>query len=403
MYRLGPDRTLAIAVRPWGELFFTDLKTGRQGALFPLDHDTFFAGSAMYVPRPIEARITFRRGSDNAVQGVDWSPADRGETLHGERCRFVEEEVKFGDSVAGTLLRPARGERLPAVVVLGGSDWTVRAGARRDAEIFASFGLAALTFDRRGSGGTPGIPVHAFSVDADDALAAVRYLKSRPDIVSTAVGVTGRSQAGWVAPLATSKGREVDYMVIFVPPAVSPYEQEKYRRLNELADDGFDPAARNEETAYLDLAVRYAETRENWKEYRAALEAVKRKRFPDDVLEPEKPDDPAWDWGRENWRYNPVPALERVRVPVLAVFGGADRNVDPSVNAPIMRAALAKAGNRDATILVVPGANHALNLFSKDLEQVPYHRQTGFGNQGWPDVARWLRSRLPIPPLVGGA
>jgi dienelactone hydrolase len=82
---------------------------------------------------------------------------------------------------------------------------------------------------------------------------------------------------------------------------------------------------------------------------------------------------------------------------VLAVFGGADRNVDPAVNAPIMRAALSRAGNRDVTILVVPGAHHSLNVLSKEMEKVPYHRQTGFGNQGWPDVARWLRSRLPIP------
>lgn len=396
-YSLGRDRTLLVSTRPWGELVYTDLGTGRQGALFPIDRDQFFAGGGMYVPRPAEARVTFRRGADDAVSGIDWAAAGIGktETLQGTRCKIVEEEVRFGDAVAGTLLRPAgSGARLAAVVVLGGSDWAVRSGARRDAEIFASYGLAALIFDRRGNGATPGNPIHSFAVDADDALAAVRYLKTRPDILPNAVGVTGRSQGGWLAPLAASKGREVDFVVIFVPPAVSPFVQEKNRRINELADRGFDSAARDQEAAYLDLAVHYAETREDWGRYRTAREAAKAKGFPDDVLESDKKDDPEWEWGRANWRYDPVPALDRVKAPVLAVFGGNDRNVDPAVNVPIMRAAFERAGNRDATILVVPGANHALNVLAK--ADVPYHRQTGFGNQGWPDVARWLRSHLPI-------
>jgi len=394
-YSLDRDRTLLVSARPWGELVYTDLGTGRQGALFPIDRDRFFAGGGMYVPRPVEATVTFRRGADDAVSRVEWAAAGNGEMLQGTRCRFAEEDVRFGDSVAGTLLRPAgSGGRIPAVVVLGGSDWAIRSGARRDAEIFASYGLAALIFDRRGNGATPGNPIHPFAVDADDALAAVRYLKTRPDILPNAVGVTGRSQGGWLAPLAASKGREADFVVIFVPPAISPFAQEKNRRNNELADRGYDAAARDQEAAYLDLAVRYAETRKDWERYRAAREAAKAKGFPDDVLESDRKDDPEWEWGRANWLYDPVPALERVKVPMLAVFGGADRNVDPAVNAPIMRAAFERAGNRDATILVVPGANHALNVLAK--ADVPYHRQTGFGNQGWPDVARWLRTHLPI-------
>ena len=56
----------------------------------------------------------------------------------------------------------------------------------------------------------------------------------------------------------------------------------------------------------------------------------------------------------------PVPVLQKVKVPFLAIFGGLDQNVVPSVNRPILEKALRDGGNPDYTIKVFPKGNHLM-------------------------------------------
>lgn len=55
-------------------------------------------------------------------------------------------------------------------------------------------------------------------------------------------------------------------------------------------------------------------------------------------------------------RYDPVPNLSRITVPVLAVSGSLDRQVPPNENLPAIRAAL--KANKDVTIVELPNLNH---------------------------------------------
>jgi dienelactone hydrolase len=395
-YRLGADRVLVIGSRFWGELIYTDLATGRQGTLFPLDRDLFYVGGANYVPRPAEAHLRFFRDKDGKPERMEWSAGD-GAPISGPHLPIEQEDVRFasGDvELAGTLLRPAGDERRAAAVVLGGSNWAKRDACRRDAEILTSFGLATLIFDRRGNGESPGKAVHSFHDDATDALAAVRFLRGRADVVRDQVGVTGRSQSGWIAPLTATMGeKEVAFLILFVPPAVSPVEQEKTRRTNALADAGFDADTQDLVRRHVDTAADYAETHRGWDEYSTLRARAVAAGIPADELEPVAPDDPDWKWGELNWRYDPVPTLERVKTPTLAIFGAADRNVVPANNLPRMRQALERAGNRDVTLIEVPGANHGLVTLPPGASALPFHRGSAIGNQGWPTVQRWLATR----------
>ncbi|HVT59817.1 MAG TPA: hypothetical protein VHR45_15625 [Thermoanaerobaculia bacterium] len=119
-------------------------------------------------------------------------------------------------------------------------------------------------------------------------------------------------------------------------------------------DAGFPVTALAQEEWLLSLAVRYSETREGWKNYAEARARAKAAKFPDDVLDSDDSNDPDWEWGRLNWRYDPIPTLEAVHQPLLALFGGSDRNVVATENLPLMRAALERAGNHDVTLIVVP-------------------------------------------------
>jgi uncharacterized protein len=58
--------------------------------------------------------------------------------------------------------------------------------------------------------------------------------------------------------------------------------------------------------------------------------------------------------------HEPAPVLRRIKVPVLALNGSRDIQVEPRQNLPAIRAAL--SANPDATVLELPGLNH---LFQK--------------------------------------
>jgi fermentation-respiration switch protein FrsA (DUF1100 family) len=63
-------------------------------------------------------------------------------------------------------------------------------------------------------------------------------------------------------------------------------------------------------------------------------------------------------WYRFFIQYDPAPALERLKIPVLALDGGKDTQVDPAQNMPAIQAALDRGKNADATVRLVPGVNH---------------------------------------------
>jgi fermentation-respiration switch protein FrsA (DUF1100 family) len=63
-------------------------------------------------------------------------------------------------------------------------------------------------------------------------------------------------------------------------------------------------------------------------------------------------------WFRWFLAHDPAPILERVDVPVLALFGALDLQVPPAQNAEAVEAALRRGGNPDITVRVLPGLNH---------------------------------------------
>ena len=64
------------------------------------------------------------------------------------------------------------------------------------------------------------------------------------------------------------------------------------------------------------------------------------------------------DWFRFFLEYNPADYWEQVDVPILALFGELDVQVDSGQNAPALEAVLERARTDDYTIVIFPTANH---------------------------------------------
>jgi fermentation-respiration switch protein FrsA (DUF1100 family) len=63
-------------------------------------------------------------------------------------------------------------------------------------------------------------------------------------------------------------------------------------------------------------------------------------------------------WFKYFLTYDPEPALEKVRCPVLALFGERDLQVPAEMDKTAMEKALRKGGNKDFTMKIMPKANH---------------------------------------------
>ncbi|HEX7139722.1 MAG TPA: CocE/NonD family hydrolase, partial [Vicinamibacterales bacterium] len=160
-----------------------------------------------------------------------------------------EQEVVFRNgntTIAGTLLLPRGNGPFPGIVCTHGSGNVVRtfAAYRSEGVFYARLGFAALIYDKRGTGNSTGDLASASLEDlADDALAGVRVLKDRPDVIATQIGVSGISQGGWVAPLAGTRSSDVAFVVVISPCSVNPMEQSIFNVENVMRSAGYSEAA----------------------------------------------------------------------------------------------------------------------------------------------------------------
>lgn len=131
---------------------------------------------------------------------------------------YVTRDVGFssadGTRLAGTIYLPSKTRGpAPATVLVHGSGPQDRDGYASIiavlADALAAEGRIVLTYDKRGSGGSQGNGNTAgFDVLAQDAVAAMTFLRARDDVAPDKVGLAGSSQAGWVVAKAIELGAQ---------------------------------------------------------------------------------------------------------------------------------------------------------------------------------------------------
>ena len=142
------------------------------------------------------------------------------------------EEVTFshGDvTLTGTLTKPAGKKNLTAVVLVSGSGQQNRDEEVMGHKPFAVLadhltrgGIAVLRYDDRGTGGSSALSPDVTTADfAQDALAAVKYLQSVPEINKKKIGVVGHSEGGQIAiMLAAEHPNDVKFISTLAAPVV---------------------------------------------------------------------------------------------------------------------------------------------------------------------------------------
>lgn len=385
-------------------------------------------GEPSFAGRLVEGRIegamtqfgqtmSFRLGREKTVE--------RGRPQEPTSPLPYEQEPVALDSgsvtLAGTLTLPAGEGPFPAALLLSGS------GAQdRDETIFGHrpflvladhltrAGIAVLRLDDRGVGGSGGaLASCTLETLAQDALAAVRFLGQRPEIDAKRVGLIGHSEGGVVAPLAASRSTSVAFVVMLAGSGVPGHEILSRQLDLILRVGGLDEERRAtilaEQRKLIDLVLGDAEPAALRKQFRALTEAQIGA-----VPGAPAPDDEALDLAAEQGvaqltspimrdflRYDPAPALRKIRVPLLALFGELDLQVDARQNLPPVRDALQATDNDDVTLKTLAGLNHLLQTATTGATNEYASIEETISPKALLAIGEWILARFATPGTSG--
>jgi uncharacterized protein len=296
-----------------------------------------------------------------------------------------------GLDLAGTLTLPATGEPPPAVLLLPGSGQTDRNDNARALAInvFPPFvqaldgaGLATFRYDKRGVGASAGDYWRTgFDDRLTDAVAAVDWLRGQPDVDSSRIFVLGHSEGALLAVRLAAGGAPVAGLVLLAGSAKTGEQTLRWQGAKIAASiTGFPGFV---------LRVLHIDP------LRAQDKAIARvKATNSDTLRIQLVQKLNAKWMREFIAYDPEPDLAAVRVPVLAITGAKDLQVDP---ADVDRMAQLITGPFESH--VVPDVTHllraepgrpSLQTYRRQVKQPIDPRVTDY-------VRDWLKQRVDGP------
>ncbi|MCG9134710.1 alpha/beta fold hydrolase [Candidatus Poribacteria bacterium] len=287
------------------------------------------------------------------------------------------EEVAFQNgtvNLAGTLTLPQGNGPFPAVLLISGSGLQDRdetlVGHKPFwvlADHLSRAGIAVLRVDDPGIGKSTPHPKPPTTADfATDVEAGVAFLKQDDRI--DRVGLIGHSEGGLIAAIVASRSNDVAFIVLMAGPGVPGAEL--LRKQNERIFDAAGIAGERKQNLLVLLDRLFTIlTSEDMAEdaQRQRVEEIVRQQLEINGVPPAQQgeaqvrilaEQSLTPWMRYFLTFDPRPALEKIKVPVLALNGELDVQVDADQNLTAITVALEKGGNRNVTVHRLPEHNH---------------------------------------------
>ncbi|WP_343670981.1 alpha/beta hydrolase [Chitinophaga sp.] len=290
---------------------------------------------------------------------------ENGKELHGKKILLKNIPVTFGDSLYGELFLPPA--QVKAVVVLQFGSGKESAVANNYVQyLLPGDDIAVFVFDKRGTGKSKGEYTADFVRMAKDMAAAVEKIRTMRELQKIPLGIMGESQGGWVVPLTASL-TQVDFVIASYSLAISPQEENRQEVIHALTDTAYKPQA----LAVAAVTDRVVESK--FKEGMAELKELKNK------------------YGDAEWykklggdytgllanatdaqiaefkqlfsmdidlEYDPMPALRKVKDPMLWVIAGKDTEAPNEETIARVKALQAQGAPFD--LVIFPNADHGM-------------------------------------------
>jgi len=304
-------------------------------------------------------------------------PAARADET-GAESGFDEHRVEFhnqGVKLAGSLLLPRGEGPVPAVVFVHGAGPQTREPYREVGAYFASQGIAALIYDKRGTGQSGGAyeSYEPYENLVNDALSAVGFLKQRREIAPSQIGIWGLSQGAYISAAAASRSKDIKFIIVVgadVADGMMFYYRDNLFRRHGLSDALRDVA----EKLYLvdqDLQRTFQDG------FRLSSFAPRSYPPPDEYVHPA--------WGHVNQ-------------PVLAMWGQLDQHIPVGESVAGLKNSLAQANNENWTIIILPRTNHDLKISETGALQSKSH---GYPPRALQTMTDWAWRAIDSPSEFG--
>lgn len=247
----------------------------------------------------------------------------------------------------------------PLVVLIQGHGPNGRGGYGAIIRDLTARGIAALEYDKRGIGQSTGIFQEDIGALTADATAAVAAMRRRTDIDGRRIALLGHSQGGVVAPAVAATDPTIAAVVTLAGSVGDglPYLGRALR--NQMIAAGRAPAMAGPAADAATAVIRARIDGEDAQTV-ARLRAAAVTRFEAAGFSPPQAETALamidTDEARGIDRLHAATDMKALHMPVLAVFGGKDRMVVASDEAPAARQALAR--NAGGRVVVLDGLNH---------------------------------------------
>jgi len=341
---------------------------GTAGKLFPAGEGAYAGGEGWSAREPVTTRATFGPCAAGRVR------FERdGRAVEGRRIALRTTPVSFGSGDAtlyGELVMPLRGKPKAVVVLQYGSGDESAVANNYVQHLLPLKDIAVFVFDKRGTGRSTGQYTAHFGLMAGDMVAAVEAIRALPELKGVPLGLMGESQGGWVAPL-TAVRTKVDFVVVSYGLAVSIVEEDRSEVEQSLVSRGYGPDVLAQGEALHDAAtnvldsgftdgidelehLKAASAGAPWRnglggDYTGLLTSIPREKMGDIK--------PAFSIGFEP-HYDPVPTLEKLKVPMLWVLAGKDTGAPSKATITILKRLQAQGSPID--LVVFPNADHGI-------------------------------------------
>lgn len=310
-----------------------------------------------------------------------------------EDITFRNEEA--GINLAGTFTIPSVGNApYPAVILVSGSgpqdrDETIM-GHKPFwvlADRLTQNGIAVLRYDDRGVGESEGDYGAATISDfAQDALAGIEYLRSRPEIAPGKVGLIGHSEGGLIAFILAAE-QQADYIVSLAGPGVDGKALLDMQRTAIMKTGGAPDFYIEGYNKLMNAAVDIIRTVEDRKELRDSITVLFAGTPLESAVEPTLMQ-LATPEIRSFIEFDPVDLLSRINCPVLVLNGEKDLQVPAGPNLEAIHKGLVH--NPDVTIKSYPDLNHLFQTAQTGLPQEYGQIEETFNPQVMKDITDWI-------------
>jgi pimeloyl-ACP methyl ester carboxylesterase len=157
----------------------------------------------------------------------------------------------------------------------------------------------------------------------------------------------------------------VAFVVVNSGGGVPSWESEIFRVEAETRAEGFSENEIKESVAFMRQKFAVARTGQGWEQFQSLIEKSRKEKWFRFVAAPRSLARLQEAWAGQ-FAYDPYGDLQKLRIPVLGLFGDSDTEVPAKQIADRTRKALRGGRSKDYTVKEFPGAGHGIMVFPEE-------------------------------------